>query len=83
MDLLSQLTGLWKKPELPVATPTVAQPPTALEQRQPVLAHHAQATTVTDSVVCRACAATGLPGSSSDLELTSNAQDTSNDVAPV
>ena len=46
-------------------------------------ANDAQATAMTDSVVCGACAATGIPGSSSDLELTSNAQDTSNDVAPV
>ena len=42
----------------------------------------AQVTTVTDSVVRGACAATEIPGSSTDLKLTSNAQDRS-DVAPV
>lgn len=41
MDLISQLSGLWKKPESAVATPAVPhQPPTALEERQQLLSHH-------------------------------------------
>ena len=79
MDLLGQLAGFRKKPELPVATPTVPQPPTALEQRQRVLA---QAAVANDSIVYRGCGVFGIAGSSTDLKLTSNSQDTSH-VAPV
>ena len=38
MDLLGQLANLWKKNEATHAAPTVPQPPTALEQRQRLLA---------------------------------------------
>ena len=76
MELLSQLTGLWKKPESPV----VPQPPTAPEQRQQLLA---QVAVVNDSIVYGGCAASEVSGSSTDIEPTSNPQDVSNDVAPV
>ena len=45
-------------------------------------ANHAQAVSVTESVVYGACAASGIPGSSTDLELSTNPQDISHD-APV
>ena len=46
MDLLSQFSGLWKKPERAGCRARRPQhPPTALEQRQRLLAHHVRLVT--------------------------------------
>ena len=46
MALFDQITAFWKTPDEPVAAPAAPQhPPTALEQRQQLLAHHVRLVT--------------------------------------